>query len=214
MQLYAVWVALAVAALLAAEWRGSRAGVWLAKPLAAAGFLAAALAAGALDSTYGRFVLAALLLSALGDVLLISRGTRSAFLSGLLSFALAHVVYAGAFVLRGLEPLGFAAGTVAAVGLGTAAALWLGARVPAALRLPVRGYLCVIGLMLACAAGASAHGGRPELLGGAALFAVSDLAVARERFVAPAFLNKLWGLPLYFAAQLLLAASCMAARAG
>ncbi len=214
MQLYAAWVALAVAVLLAAEWRGSRAGVWLAKPLAAAGFLAAALAAGALESTYGRFVLAALALSALGDVLLIPRGTRAAFLSGLLSFAAAHAVYAWAFALRGLEPLGFAAGAIVAAGLGITLARWLGTRVPAELRLPVRGYVAVIGLMLACAAGASAAGAGPGLLGGAVLFAVSDLAVARERFVARAFINKLLGLPLYFAAQLLLAASCNALRAG
>jgi len=34
--------------------------------------------------------------------------------------------------------------------------------------------------------------------------------VARQRFVAKSFSNKLWGLPLYFGAQLLLAASVAA----
>jgi hypothetical protein len=33
----------------------------------------------------------------------------------------------------------------------------------------------------------------------------SDVAVARDRFVAPSVGNRLWGLPLYFVAQLLLA---------
>jgi hypothetical protein len=42
---------------------------------------------------------------------------------------------------------------------------------------------------------------------GASLFAISDLSVARDRFVARAFVNRLWGLPLYFAAQLILAST-------
>jgi hypothetical protein len=49
----------AVALLVAAEWRGWRAGVWAAKPLASTGFLARALAGGALDSRYGRLVFVA-----------------------------------------------------------------------------------------------------------------------------------------------------------
>ena len=39
------------------------------------------------------------------------------------------------------------------------------------------------------------------------VFALSDLAVARNQFVAPGPANGLWGTPLYFVSQLLLAAS-------
>jgi uncharacterized membrane protein YhhN len=42
---------------------------------------------------------------------------------------------------------------------------------------------------------------------GAVLFFLSDLTVARERFVARDFRNKLYGLPAYFAAQLLIASA-------
>jgi len=42
---------------------------------------------------------------------------------------------------------------------------------------------------------------------GAAMFALSDVSVARDRFVAKAFVNRAWGLPLYFAAQLILAST-------
>ena len=38
-------------------------------------------------------------------------------------------------------------------------------------------------------------------------FYLSDLAVARDRFVSPGFANALWGLPLYYVAQLLFAYS-------
>ena len=42
---------------------------------------------------------------------------------------------------------------------------------------------------------------------GAAMFYLSDLAVARDRVVSSGFWNKAWGLPLYFGGQLFLAAS-------
>ena len=48
-----------------------------------------------------------------------------------------------------------------------------------------------------------AHGAMFAL--GAILFFLSDIAVARERFVARDFRNKLLGLPAYFAGQLLIA---------
>jgi hypothetical protein len=38
-------------------------------------------------------------------------------------------------------------------------------------------------------------------------FYLSDLSVARDRFVVTEFNNKLWGWPLYFGAQLVLAAT-------
>ena len=41
----------------------------------------------------------------------------------------------------------------------------------------------------------------------AVAFYLSDVSVARDRFVAPGFGNRIWGLPLYYAAQLLFALS-------
>lgn len=69
----------------------------------------------------------------------------------------------------------------------------------------MRAYVVVISAMVACAAGAFGATGDAALLAGAVAFFLSDLAVARERFVARSFANKLWGLPLYYGAQLLLA---------
>jgi hypothetical protein len=39
------------------------------------------------------------------------------------------------------------------------------------------------------------------------MFALSDISVARDRFVSKAFANRAWGLPMYFAAQLILAST-------
>ena len=42
---------------------------------------------------------------------------------------------------------------------------------------------------------------------GAALFYCSDLTVARDRFVEETFLNRVIGLPLYYAGQVFIALS-------
>ena len=50
-----------------------------------------------------------------------------------------------------------------------------------------------------------AHAGNPWILVGAVLFYLSDLAVARERFVVRSFWNGAWGSPMYFVGQVVLA---------
>jgi len=207
------WVAATLAALvalLAAEARESHAGVWVAKPAASTGFVAVALAGGAFGSSYGRWVLLALLLGWLGDVLLIPRDRR-AFLAGLASFLLGHLAFAIAFLDRGLSPVWLIATALLLVAPARAALRWLAPHVPAAMQAPVRAYVGVICAMVACAVGTVAAAWRSGILIGALMFFVSDLSVARNRFVAPGFDNKLWGLPLYYGGQLLLAASVAAA---
>jgi uncharacterized membrane protein YhhN len=197
--------AAAVACLLIAERRGAPLGVWVAKPVASTGFVALALARGALDDGYGRWVLGALALGWLGDVLLIPKGARRSFAAGLASFLLGHLAFVGAFWVRGTHALWLAGGALCAAALALPVLRWLGPHVPARLRSAVRAYVAVISAMLAAAAGAFGATGDAQLLAGAIGFFASDLAVARQRFVAPSFANKLWGLPLYYAAQLLLA---------
>lgn len=198
-----------LAALLVAERFESRTGRWIAKPLASAGFIATALAAGASDSRYGATVLAALVLGMLGDVLLIPAAS-AAFLAGLASFLLGHLAFALAFVVRGVEvPLVLGASALAAV----PAALvwrWLSPHVPAKMRMPVLAYVGVISVMVATAIGTLGSTGGARIVLGAVMFFVSDLAVARQRFVERTFWNKAWGLPLYYGGQLVLATSVAA----
>jgi uncharacterized membrane protein YhhN len=211
--LAALSTALAVAALLAADRRGERAGVALAKPLASAGFVCAAWAAGATGSGYGRAVLLGLVLCFVGDVLLISKHRKS-FLAGLVSFLLGHLAFAAACLVRGVVlPASVFSGFVL-VQLAVLVWLWLGPHVESAMRVPVLAYIAVITLMVALALGSVAHAASPALVIGAIFFFLSDLSVARDRFVAPGFVNRAWGLPLYYAAVLLLAASTASAHAG
>lgn len=202
---------IAVGLLLVAEFRGARAGVWIAKPLASSGFIAASLAAGALESAYGRSVLVALALCGFGDVLLIPKA-RAAFLAGLVSFLFGHLAFAFAFTQRGLAPGVFALALVPALAAGLVFLRYCEPQVPNALRHPVRVYVAVISLMLACAAGTVGKAGAPTILLGAFMFWLSDLAVARDRFIVPGPWNRLWGLPLYYAAQLSFASTVALAK--
>lgn len=202
---FAWLLAACVAVLLVGERLGARGVVWVAKPAAALCFVAAALAWGALGSSYGRALLSGLVLSGAGDVLLIPRERPAVFRAGVAAFGLAHVAYVCAFLLRFESAL-----LALVVAAGAALALvpvlrWLRPHLPADMRPAVFAYMGVISAMLASAAAAAPAD--PRIGIGAALFYVSDLTVARERFVAPGFANGALGLPLYFAAQLVLAST-------
>ena len=199
--------AVGLAGALLAERAGARAAMWLTKPVASAGFLLAAWLAGAEGSDYGRLILAGLVLSWLGDVLLIPRA-RAWFLAGLGAFLLAHVVYAVAFALRGVSPRATAVACVPIVVVGVLVLRWLRPHVPRRMRAPVVAYVVAISTMVALAIGTFAARGDLRVLAGAILFWISDLFVARNRFVSPGLENRVMGLPPYYAAQLLLAASC------
>jgi len=199
--------AVAVAGLLVAEYRRSRAGLWLAKPIASLAFIWAGLAAGALDSGYGQLVLLGLVLCLVGDVLLIPLERPAVFRAGVFAFLAGHVAYSAAFLTRPLDPLGLVAGTVLLAVVVGAVLRWVGPTLPAGMVWPVRVYMVVIGVMSALACGVTAAGGPWAVAVGALAFTASDVSVARDRFVRHEFVNRAWGLPLYYAAQLAIAST-------
>lgn len=199
------WVALAagaasLAGLLRAEAGDRPAARALFKSVCSGGFLLLALSPG-IDSAYARWVLAALVLSAVGDLALLSEAKRF-FLAGLVAFLLAHVAYCVAFAPAS-RPFLWTALALAVAAAGVLRWLWPGL---GTMRIPVVVYCAVISVMLWLALGVD----RGAVRAGAALFYVSDLAVARQKFVAPGVGNRLVGLPLYYAGQYLLAWSVAA----
>ncbi len=192
-------------ALLIAKRIESPIGVWISKPLAAAGFIALALVVGALDTTYGVTIFVGLVLSMAGDVLLIPDHNPKAFKAGLGSFLLGHVAYAFAFVSLGLDLQATGIAAVAAIAASWGVLRWLMPHVEAGMRVPVQAYVAVISCMLVASVGCAVEHARPDIFAGALLFYLSDFAVARDRFVSPGFWNGAWGLPFYFIAQLILA---------
>ncbi len=144
-----------------------------------------------------------LLVSAIGDLCLLSRAQRS-FLLGLGAFFLAHLAYSGAFWLMGVDLVSSAATGAVAVLTGALSWRWLSPHV-GALRVPVLAYVAAICGMVTLAGGtlgAAPDTGRAILLGSAWVFLISDLCVARDRFIAPGPSNRTLGLPLYYLAQL------------
>jgi len=191
--------------LLVAERRQARWGR-IAKMVASTGFVGVAVASGAVESGYGRWVLVALGLSWLGDLLL-TIASRRAFLAGLGLFLAAHVGYLAAFMVRGVAWTAVAAGAAIALMVAGGVWRWLAPHLDDRMRRSVAGYVVVISAMVAVAVGTTAHDLDLRILLGVVAFFVSDLAVARNRFVAAGFINRVWGLPLYYLAQVLLALS-------
>jgi uncharacterized membrane protein YhhN len=160
--------------------------------------------------TYFHRVLAGLLLGLVGDVCLALPGNR-AFRVGLFAFLAGHLLYVWAFagVTTPADWVSPVQLVILAVSLG--AFVWLRPHV-GRMMVPVIAYLIVITLMLAGAWAVFCHpdlrtAGKGFVLTGAFCFYLSDLFVARQRFVKEQYLNRLIGLPLYYVGQFLLAFS-------
>ncbi len=196
-------VVVGIALTLAGEWRSNRPAQWIGKPLASVAFVALGLHLGAWETTYGRIILLALVLALVGDILLIPKDKR-AFLAGLVAFLLAHVAYAAAFLEIGVEWTTAAIATAAIAPILFLVSRWLLPHT-GKLRGAVLAYMVVITAMVALAAGAVGNGHPVLIVIGAVAFYLSDLAVARNRFITPGIINRVWGLPLYYVAQVMLA---------
>ena len=160
-------------------------------------------------TAYSVLVLVALACSWVGDLAL-TFSSRPAFVVGLSAFALAHVAYIAAFVARGgWSWLWFAAGATVMAGVSLLVLRWLEPWRPPELAVPLTAYVIVIGLMVASACATLGSDPDPRIPAAALLFAASDVLVARQRFVQQSMVNRLIGLPTYFAAQLLFVASAV-----
>jgi uncharacterized membrane protein YhhN len=199
--------ALAVAGLLVAERLESQAGKWLTKPVASLAFIGVAIASGAAASQYGQLIMLGLVLCLLGDVLLIPEDRPGVFRLGVFAFLCGHVAFAAAFLTQPLDRRWLALAVVVLAFVLWNVWRWLSPSLPADMRVPVQAYFAVIATMTALACGVTGAGATPLVFLGAIAFTVSDISVARDRFVRPGFTNRVWGLPLYYFAQVLLALS-------
>jgi uncharacterized membrane protein YhhN len=192
-----------VGALLVTDRLGLAAWRIVAKLTASTCFVLVAVSLGAHQSTYGQFILGALLLGWLGDALLLSRAAK-AFMGGLAAFLLSHVMFSTAFVTAGVSLVAMGIAAIAALALGLVVLRWLLPHTPSGFKVPVLAYVVVILAMCVTAAGHAFASQRWPVLVGALLFTASDISVARDRFVHQGFENQLWGWPTYFVAQLVL----------
>jgi uncharacterized membrane protein YhhN len=160
--------------------------------------------------SYYHPILLGLIFGWVGDVCLALPG-KGAFRVGLFAFLAGHIFYVWAFA--GLtQPEDWASSIqLILLAVSGGAFWWLRPHVGRML-VPVTAYLIVITLMLAGACAVVRNpdlnaAGRWTILAGALYFYLSDLFVARQRFVTEQYLNRLIGLPLYYVGQFLLAFS-------
>jgi uncharacterized membrane protein YhhN len=194
------------AVIAVADWiavaSGRRRLEYAAKPLTMVGLIATVLAYDTDQSAVRVFVVAALALSLLGDVLLML--PDELFVPGLAAFLLAHVAYVVAMLVLGALSGGLLIGLV---GVAIAAAVIGRPIVQGAmrhdpdLRIPVLAYLGVISLMVATAAGT----GVAVALAGALLFYGSDAVLGWSRFVADFERSRVVVIVSYHLGQVLLA---------
>jgi uncharacterized membrane protein YhhN len=203
--------ALLLAGLLLFEKRESTRGLLLTKPFLSALFVLTALVGSQGDAAYFRWILAGLLLCMVGDLFLIFFFSRIFFLTGLISFLAGHILYAVAFFsLAGPGRANLIAIVTVAV-FSSAVFGWLRPHLGKML-IPVIAYMAIITVMVVGAAALMDNGdrafvGRALALSGAILFYLSDIFVARHRFATRNYFNRAVGLPLYFAAQFMIAFS-------
>jgi len=181
------------------------------KLVASSAFIGLALVSGALRATWTRVLLAGLCLSWVGDLAL-TNASRTAFLAGLTAFLAAHAAYTIAFVVHGMEKRWMIIAALPVAACAAATLSWLNPLLPPGLEWPVRLYTLAISLMVVAAAGATGSGRDYRILAGALMFFVSDLSVAALRIAETDAATYVWGLPLYYGGQLLLARSVSQSR--
>ncbi len=190
--------------------RDNRKSALLIKTVLSLLFVTAALIQPHLISEYYSLLLAGLIFCLLGDIFL-ALPQKGMFLAGLLVFLAGHVLYLSGF-LRVTE-IGVWAGAGSLVIAAAGGLVYFRLRTYLGrMKIPVIFYMIVISVMLIGAWSVFGDyrlscSGRTMVFIGALLFYLSDLFVARNRFVKKAFRNRLVGLPLYYTGQFLLAFS-------
>lgn len=209
MSLFLLAAALSAIAAIYCEERsqGRHPAFYLLKPLTTVLIIAAAMLAPEAEADYQRWICVALALSLCGDIALMFSGDR-AFLLGLGSFLLAHILFVVAFAGSGLvaPPLW----SWMAVSAGGLFLIWLLPRT-GKLKIPVLIYvLALAGMSLVAAGRFDIRGGdRSAILAvaGALIFLLSDAALSVRQFHRSYPRAQFLILSSYFLAIGLLAAS-------
>ena len=202
LQVGVIMLLLGLSGLLWAEWKRLPVLRWISKPCASVGFLFIAMEGFPFAGFGHIWIVGGLVLGAGGDLFLLGNGKRS-FLCGLTLFLLGHVAFALAFAMASKSWLQLWLPTLVISALLFAVVRWAWPHL-GKMKVAVAAYTAVIGTMLIFA-----YSEQIPILWtmAATLFAISDFFVLRQRFVHATSQNRFLGLPLYYAAQALFAAS-------
>ena len=196
--------------LLYFEKNGNQKGKLPTKTILSCLFIFTALVQAHLIPVYCYILFFGLIFCLGGDVFLALPQERM-FLLGLVSFLLGHVLYVvGFFYVADVSQWTWV-GCLVGVLVSGLVFWWLRPHLGSML-LPVIAYIIVITVMVVGAwtvlgDAKLSYAGRLLVFIGAVSFYLSDLFVARDRFLKSEFSNRLIGLPLYYCGQFLLAFS-------
>lgn len=171
-------------------------GLWSATIL----YLLVALSNGAHRSRAGWLILLGLAACAMGDFL----GPGN-FEAGVAAFALAHLIFSVCFISLGLSTARFPLTLMVAAAASALVIYWLQPHLEPGEPALVWGYAIVIGAMITTALSLQKQEAAPLIMGAAMIFYVSDLFVARWRFVDGSSMNAYLCYPLYYTACLMFA---------
>lgn len=196
--------------LLFFEKRENRKGMLPTKTVLSLLFIVTAISQIHIMQPYTLFIIIGLLFCLGGDVFLALPQDRM-FLFGLISFLLGHVCYVIGFVWIAGPSKMTLIGIIVTMVLGGFIYVWLKPHL-GIMKKPVIAYILVISFMFTGAWSVLGMQQQPFMarlliFAGAASFYISDIFVARDRFLKNAFINRLLGLPLYYVAQFMIALS-------
>jgi uncharacterized membrane protein YhhN len=198
-----------LALLLSHEKKEDRKSAFITKTILSLLFVATALLQPHLIPNYSSYLITGLILCLVGDVCLAL--PERFFKAGLAAFLLGHGFYIVSFATLTDISQWVSLGALLFSLISAMVFLWLRPHL-GVMRGPVLVYILVITVMVSAAWAADwktglPAGGRTLILLGAISFYVSDIFVARNKFIKNEFLNRLIGLPLYYLGQFLLAFS-------
>ncbi|MBN1934808.1 MAG: lysoplasmalogenase [Anaerolineae bacterium] len=199
--------------LIRAELNKNQRQIYLLKPISSASMILVALLALLLpnrNDTYLSGILIGLILSFIGDMLLMFPGNKRFLLSGLIVFLLGHVAYTITFLCVGRVHVADLASLAVLAVLAVLVFVSLRPNL-GAMQIPVGLYIAVISLMVNRAIAtlydptfATAQGWMIAI--GALLFYISDLILAYGRFGKPLKYHRI-SLAFYYTGQVLIGLS-------
>ncbi|MBN1347179.1 MAG: hypothetical protein JXQ73_31090 [Phycisphaerae bacterium] len=171
-------------------------------------FVLAPVAGGALGSAYGQFVVVGLIAFWCGDVL-----GAPYFVTGVLAFCVGHAAFVCAFIAKGIAWKRLMAALVPVVIAVVIILRWLLPHVePPAEIAAVCAYSIVISIMVLAAFGASEGPVGRLILAAAVIIYVSDIFVARWKYVDFGAINGRLCYPLYYTGCLILGMTVVARK--
>jgi len=156
---------------------------------------------------YYHYLIISLIFCLMGDVCL-ALPQKKAFTGGLVAFLVGHVFYIFSFLSLTSIFHWISTGVFIIFGVSAFIFLWLRPHLKSML-IPVLLYILVITVMASGAwtvlwKSSFQISGRALILAGSLCFYVSDVLVARNKFIKEEYRNRLLGLPLYYAGQFML----------